>query len=453
MKRLVFASVFALFPVFSQAGQAWKQTGSDEAQGIALERLEFQSQSWQGSEWSHSLVLAYGKGVSDFSRVILVAVEDPADFFDSTRKLLNGGFQGTLAAAALRSLGYPVAVVNRIPPVPQLGVDRTDQLIGESLKKYLSTGDAAWPVVLPMAQAISVSMDVIQDFTAETKSQAARQFLLAGGSKTAWAAWLAAIQDERESRHRVAGLFSIAFNALHFEKNLLHQNELWGKLSDPLQFAQPILDALLKGFFSKEKRQAKRLARLVDPYYGLGSLTFPKLLVNGANDPYFPSDSERFYWNQLKGTENHRLYLPNFGHHGSGGLADVSSLMKLLPSVQGFIPLCFSEGARIPRFKWKFHKQKKTGEIQVYAQLEEAPKALTIWYARSSSRDFRKSAWNKIKIPGDPAGKSLSALIPARKVGEGVFTAAFLEVQWNDDAGSSSRRFPFVESSAIEIMK
>jgi hypothetical protein len=58
---------------------------------------------------------------------------------------------------------------------------------------------------------------------------------------------------------------------------------------------------------------ARRLLHMVDPYSYRDRLTLPKLIINGANDPYWTVDSLNLYWNELTG-DKWVLYIPNAKH-------------------------------------------------------------------------------------------------------------------------------------------
>src|SRR5205823_3782629 len=55
------------------------------------------------------------------------------------------------------------------------------------------------------------------------------------------------------------------------------------------------------------------LLKIVDPYSYRERLTLPKYIVNAAGDQYFPPDSSKFYFDDLKGPKYLR-YVPNANH-------------------------------------------------------------------------------------------------------------------------------------------
>ena len=47
--------------------------------------------------------------------------------------------------------------------------------------------------------------------------------------------------------------------------------------------------------------EAPKLWQMIDPWVYREKLTLPKMIINGANDPYWPLDALNSYWDDLKG--------------------------------------------------------------------------------------------------------------------------------------------------------
>ena len=62
-----------------------------------------------------------------------------------------------------------------------------------------------------------------------------------------------------------------------------------------------------------ETVEGQKLWKMVDPWVYREKITIPKLIINGANDPYWPLDALNSYWDDLKG-DKWLLYVPNAGH-------------------------------------------------------------------------------------------------------------------------------------------
>ena len=78
--------------------------------------------------------------------------------------------------------------------------------------------------------------------------------------------------------------------------------------------------------------EAPKLWQMIDPWVYREKLTLPKMIINGANDPYWPLDALNSYWDDLKG-EKWVLYVPNAGHDLRE--ADTNGKKELLPDAGG----------------------------------------------------------------------------------------------------------------------
>src|SRR4030095_2137121 len=59
--------------------------------------------------------------------------------------------------------------------------------------------------------------------------------------------------------------------------------------------------------------EAKKLWLMIDRWVYREKLTIPKMIINGANDPYWPLDALNSYWDDLQGDKGVRS-VPRAGH-------------------------------------------------------------------------------------------------------------------------------------------
>jgi PhoPQ-activated pathogenicity-related protein len=117
------------------------------------------------------------------------------------------------------------------------------------------------------------------------------------------------------------------------------------------------------------------ILKIVDPYSYLDRLTLPKYVVNSAGDQFFPPDSSKFYFDDLKGVKYLR-YVPNTDHSLGGSDA--------IFAIQAFYHALLT-GRPLPRFTWRVERD---GTIVVKA--EDRPKEVNVWSATNpKERDFR----------------------------------------------------------------
>jgi|GEM_PF-3995796 len=76
------------------------------------------------------------------------------------------------------------------------------------------------------------------------------------------------------------------------------------------------------------------ITTMLDPYSYRNKLTMPKMIIIGTNDPYWPVDAVKHYFNDLPG-ENYLHYVANAGHDLNGG-------QQALRCVSAFFSILFS---------------------------------------------------------------------------------------------------------------
>jgi PhoPQ-activated pathogenicity-related protein len=302
-------------------------------------------------------------------------------------------------------LGAVIAVLAQVPFQPLF--DRTeDELIAYTFDRYLETGDAEWPLLLPMVKSAVRGMDAVQAAAAQEWGVDLERFTVLGGSKRGWTTWLTGAVDPR-----AATLVPVVIDALNFEAHMPHQEAVWGALSSELApYAQRNLHRVLGS------EVGSRLRRIVDPYAYREALTQPKLIVVATNDAYFPVDSLNLYWDELRGPK-YVLYLPNDGH-------SIEDIGRLVPAVDAF-HRNGAEGRPLPTLAWRFDEGNPGLSLCVDAA--PAPSALVLWSAESEDRDFRNEQFTPQEI--DTSGMNA---LEVRSPSSG-YKAVFAEAQFGDE--------------------
>ncbi len=123
----------------------------------------------------------------------------------------------------------------------------------------------------------------------------------------------------------------------------------------------------------------------------------PKLILNGANDPYWTVDALNLYWNDLPG-EKYICITPNAGHDlqemPENGKPDLlKSRARVLNGISAFVK-CQVNGAAMPKQTWE-HGNTEDGQFRLSIHTNTAPKAARLWVAASDTQDFRKSRWTR----------------------------------------------------------
>ncbi len=371
---------------------AWKILESNDEDGTKTFSVDLTSQTWHDIVWKHSLVII-----------------DPEKNAvpDSCLLYISGGAIGKGAnkkeVEMMKQLanraGMTVAYLPQVPNQPLFGSHTEDSAIAETFLKTLATKDTTWPLLFPMAKSAIRAMDTTQAVLKEKEKRDVKNFVIAGGSKRGWTTWLAGASKDK----RVLAIAPIVINTLNMAAQMPYQVETWGDYSE--QIADYSKRGLLDDKDPAVSEMKKSLFAMVDPYSYRSRLTMPKLVVNGANDPYWTVDAIKFYWDDLIGPK-YTITLPNAGHN----LGDQA--FKALGTLVAFARYACS-GDAWPDMTWK--RDVADDHYTVSVKSEIPAKNAKIWTAKSASKDFRKSKWEsksvswkngecKVDIPKPSAG-------------------------------------------------
>jgi PhoPQ-activated pathogenicity-related protein len=145
------------------------------------------SQAWRGVDWTHELSLFLPAGRPRGGRMLLW-VDGGSD-----KKLPADGMREpseavrTIAAVGAAA-GLPAAVVRQVPFQPMFDGLVEDDLIAHSFLEFVRTGDASWPLLLPMVKAAVEAMNARPGTSMSTASSWPARASGAGppGSQPRW---------------------------------------------------------------------------------------------------------------------------------------------------------------------------------------------------------------------------------------------------------------------------
>jgi PhoPQ-activated pathogenicity-related protein len=227
-------------------------------------------------------------------------------------------------------------------------------------------------------------MDAVQEYSKSTSAPITK-FIVGGASKRGWTTWLVGAEDKR-----VIGIVPMVYDNLNLPKQLPHQKEMLGdyssqigdytKLDLPHQLTTP---------------RGMELVQIVDPYFYRDRITMPKLIINGANDPYWTVDSLNLYYNDLSGSKN-VFYVPNAGHKmnmvDDSGQVNLRGIFYLVGTIQSWTRIVAS-GKTPPQVNLDV---KDTADGKHFTASVTGGTAGELWVAKSASKDFRQSTWTPI---------------------------------------------------------
>jgi PhoPQ-activated pathogenicity-related protein len=344
--------------------------------GTKTSLVELTSQTWHGVTWKHYMLVVIPENVkyADHALVYIGA--------GSIGKEPKQGdiLQSQILAAKTM---VPVVILFQVPNQPLDPANSgnsyyEDALIGETLLKAMSTGDMSWVLLLPMAKSVIRAMDASQEFIKQEYKLDVRKFLVGGASKRGWTTWLAGASQDT----RIVGIVPIVYNNLNLTRQLVGHIETWGT------FSPRIHDYIDRGLFKVNEipsPQKLQLMRLIDPYTYLDRVQVPKLLIHGANDPYWPVDAGKYYWDEIKG-QKYMLTLPNAGHNIDVG----AGVFKTIDTAAVFVQMVAS-GGKLPKFTW--HLIEEESQYLVSIKTEIVDPKMTLWTAVSDSKNFQNAKW------------------------------------------------------------
>jgi len=210
--------------------------------------------------------------------------------------------------------------------------------------------------------------------------------VISGASKRGWTSWLTAATGDK----RVKAIAPLVIDTLNMPAQAKNQVNAFGKPSE-----------MIKDYVERklipipDTAEAKKLWLMIDPWVYREKITVPKMIINGANDPYWPLDALNSYWDDLKG-DKWILYVPNAGHDLRE--RDKDGKPELLPmrAVNTLSAFCHCQifDKKMPKLTWEYTELKN--HLAVKPGLDGGAKAYYLWEAEAGTRDFRKSRWDRM---------------------------------------------------------
>jgi PhoPQ-activated pathogenicity-related protein len=228
---------------------------------------------------------------------------------------------------------------------------------------------------------------------------------------------------------RVAAIVPMVIDNLNTTKQMEYQLETWGVYSESIKdYTERNIIRLDN---TPQSEFEKSLWTMIDPYSYLPRLTMPKLLIHGANDPYWTVDAAQWYFDDLPGAK-YILTVPNAGHDlglASGEQAQVMRAALRIAMSAAVFAKHAAQGGNWPTMEWKLAESDTGYQIDINTNLplrvtEGKSSGVKLWTAQSETKDFRKATWASVDQKG-----SLSISVPKPKSGHIAF---FVEIESNN---------------------
>ncbi len=341
-----------------EANYSLKMRG--ETSNTSYEVFTFEPFIWKDIQWKNHLLVIFPEEVE--SKTALLFITGDYSF--------DRNFLSIFDSIATENKAC-VAVLFDIPNQPLFGNLKEDWLIAYTFDKFLEARDFTWPILLPMVRATIASMNMVESY-ATNNGYSVDQFILSGASKRGWTTWLTSAFD-----NRVKAIAPISYDNLNIKEQMKHQLEFWGS------YSQSIDEYVRSGILSNlEDKDRKDLLEFVDPYSYIERINIPKLIVVGTNDPYWPVDAVKLYYDQLKGTKG-MVYAPNKGH-GAETQRIINAVNTLFITVE--------ENKSLPKVEATY--EITNSNLLIKTEITENDwkiKEKRLFYAHSNIQDFRNA--------------------------------------------------------------
>ena len=349
----------------------WKLKDQTKIDGVSLYQIVFTSQKWRGINWNHE---------------ITVMVPDDVKYKDALLFITGGSVKNenpnlhkwdeslTKNISGIAKINHAIAaIVWQIPNQPLYSNLTEDALISYTLHSYLNDHDFTWPLLFPMTKSAIRAMDVVQQFSKKQTRHKIEHFVVSGASKRGWTTWLTGANDKR-----VKAIGPMVIDILNMPVNVDYQKQTWGDYSIEIE------DYVKLGIAQQLGTSGGNdLTKMIDPYSYRKTLTMPKMIFMGTNDPYWPTDAIKNYIDSIPG-DNHICYTPNAGH-------DLGDKKKAFATLSAFL------GTTITNGKYsicKYSISEPGGNIIL--KIKSTPEILIdaiLWSADSKDQDFRDEKW------------------------------------------------------------
>ncbi|MEI8112804.1 MAG: PhoPQ-activated protein PqaA family protein [Bacteroidia bacterium] len=397
----------------------WELQETHQAEGITLYRVLFTSQQWRGITWKHEMMIMVPNDLKYNNALLFITGGHVKDGIPSTHQW-DEDLVTSLSKVAKTDKTI-VSLLWQVPNQPLYDDLTEDALISYTLHNYLQDHDFTWPLLFAMTKSAVRAMDVVQEFSKKDLKKKVNHFIVSGASKRGWTTWLTGANDKR-----VIAIGPMVIDVLNMPVNIDYQVKVWGDYSIEIQ------DYVKLGIAQQFGTPGgSDLVKMVDPYSYRKTLTMPKMIFMGTNDPYWPADAVKNYIDSIPG-DNHICYTPNAAH-------DLGDKKKAWATLTAFIGSTETSG-KYPICNYTISQDKKTITLKIKSTPEILVDAI-IWSADSKDQDFRDEKWTD---------KSLNAAKQAEitvqvKIPESGFKAFYVDLKYKapfgDDYTQSTRMF------------
>ena len=369
----------------------WELVETEAIGQATVYNLRLTSQVWQGITWRHQLIVIVPYHLTSRHALLMITGGSLRDGQPNWHQGATDELIAPMADIAVKNSSV-AAIVRQVPNQPLFDSLTEDALIAYTLMRCQKEKDLSWPLLFPMTKSAIRAMDAVTEFCAEQRHHSIEGFVVTGASKRGWTTWLTAANDPR-----VRGAAPMVIDMLNMPVSIPYQIKSLGGYSDQIgdYSGAGILQQL-------STDQGRAFVAMIDPYSYRRSLTMPKLLLMGTNDPYWATDNVKNYIDSIPST-NRLHYIANAGH----GLGNGTEAFNTLG---GFFADLFTDEF-LPDLSWKAKTQHHDLLLTIQLSADRLSE-VKLWSADAPSSDFRKATWEATPLKLTPRNGLLHITIP-----------------------------------------
>lgn len=397
----------------------WEVKDSYNLDDVTVYSVLLTSQKWREYTWTHQLSVIVPKENKHDGALLFITggsinKEGLPNWSDKGDALVKS------FSAIAKENSAIVAVLKQTPNQPLYNNLTEDALISYTLHNYNKDGDYSWPLLFPMVKSAKGAMDAVQEFSKQKLRHSINRFVVSGASKRGWTTWLTGAVDKR-----VTAIAPMVIDMLNMPVSMNYQIKVWKDYS--IQIEDYVKLGLVQDLGTGGSND---LTTMIDPYAYRKALTMPKMIVMGTNDPYWPIDNIKNYYDSIPG-QNLLHYVPNVGH----GLGDGKEAMTTLSS---FFGLTMSRSS-YPVCVWKSSQSDKGVKVNIKTTPDKLID-VTLWRSNSPDLDFRNDKWESQKLDIKPKSEiSALELYP-----DSGYRAFYINLKYKDSKGGE-----YMESTRV----
>ena len=356
----------------------WELKEQQKAEGLTYYRIEYTSQTWQTIHWTHDLMLMVPDGLKFTDALLFITGGSNKNEKPNSHK-----FNDELAVEFGRMAKVDktiIAILWQVPNQPLYDNLTEDALISRTLHNFQNDHDFNWPLLFPMTKSAVRAMDIVQEFSKTQLKHKVKGFVVSGASKRGWTTWLTGANDKR-----VVAIGPMVIDMLNMPVNIPYHKVVWGDYSIEIE---DYVKLGLAQQFGDNDGKSNDLVKMIDPYSYRKTLTMPKMLFMGTNEPYWPVDAVKNYIDDIPGN-NHICYTPNAGH-------DQGDRKRAFATLSAFLGNTVSKN-KYPICDYTISEQNGKITVTVKTTADKLVDA-SLFTTTSPNQEFRDKKWSFVSL-------------------------------------------------------